>query len=1038
MFRLVGLGLKIARCAPWSLAVSCIAPVCFCQALVGPVGATWIYPGSDVDSVATWVAPDPADSLMFVTEKDGDRVEVWSAVTGRPYDPMHFIGGEQNSDEAGQFDRPNAVWVVYHVPFLDEFVDILLICEQLNGRVQIFRLPELTYFGQFAAGDLSTQRVFGRGLGPYHDGEDHFVIVTDRRTTEKIKTYRLVEEGEALGAELVSSFGDEVGEDALNIVESVLVDTAHGRIHVCGDEWRTAGEGIPAVRVFDLTGEYTGITYGEPQFQFDVEGIVLYETGPEDGYIIISDQYNDGEPNEYEVYDRATLKHLGYFESPPDGELVTRNTDGIYLEQRPLPGFPNGAFYAINDDMNLHVYDWTDIAEAMSLEIKALDRPFTLEGIQRMNSPRRSLWYEDSSWWGLFTTISGLEVRRLEDGTFTPRGVIDPEVRSPAIAAAKTPGGIIALAAGDSAYAWRLDYQPSTRSYQAAERTELDLGGSLKAGLGIDPDGNAWVAWSDGRWLLVNGGPVDDFSAWPEQGRRLEPTEITPQLTHLGTRTVLLAADGLSAFACFHTDGASARSWTGPSRFAGAGVEAISAVVVQEQLVVLLSTQDEATVWTSEETGDWSMIEELGSVPNAVLCADSESGAIYLAYTPTGAIKRSIAVRRAVGPGEPFDPARNLVTLPGVDMGAPLAPQLVADAAEDLIIASIGNDDTGYFERVPLAAGPDLSAPVTMQHSPPPGAEDTEGVETVSFRIVDNPSGVDRSTLRVFIDGREVTTRVRGLSRNLLVEADLPRTGPVVQIRIEAADTSDPPRVMVPFEYSFATRVPPRRGDINADRSIDISDAISLLLYLFAGGDAPVCDDIADVDDNGRPELTDAVALLTYLFRGGPAPVPLNPAELEACGGEGKAEEFTLASPVFEDGSIIPPHHTCQGDDVSPPFEWSSAPQGTRSFALTCIDIDSNNRPWIHWVSWDIPGDAAGLGEDEAPPVDGRNSWRRNGYGGPCPGRGSGYHRYVFTLHALDVGTLDISARSDLEDLEDAIEGHVLESAVLTGRYRRD
>ena len=149
-------------------------------------------------------------------------------------------------------------------------------------------------------------------------------------------------------------------------------------------------------------------------------------------------------------------------------------------------------------------------------------------------------------------------------------------------------------------------------------------------------------------------------------------------------------------------------------------------------------------------------------------------------------------------------------------------------------------------------------------------------------------------------------------------------------------------------------------------------------------------------------------------------------------------EEFTLASPVFEDGSIIPPHHTCQGDDVSPPFEWRSAPPGTQSFALTCIDIDSNNRPWIHWVSWDIPGDTAGIDEDEAPPVDGRNSWRRNGYGGPCPGRGSGFHRYVFTLHALDAGTLDLSARGDLEDLEDAMEGHVLESAVLTGRYRRD
>ena len=1019
------------------LGVSCLAPACFCQALVEPVAATWIYPGSDADSVATWVAPDPADSLVFVTEKNGDRVEVWSPVTGRPYAPMHFIGGDQDSDDAGQFDRPNAVWVVYHVPFRDEFVDILLVCEQLNGRVQIFRLPELTYFGQFASGDLSRQRVFGRGIAPYHDGEDHFVIVTDRSPIEKIKTYRLVENGEELGAELVSSFGDEEGKDALNVVESVLVDTAQGRIHVCGDEWRTAGVGIPGVRVFDLAGEYTGVTYGEPQFQFDVEGIVLYETSPGDGYIIISDQYNDGEPNEYEVYDRATLEHLGHFESPPDGELVTRNTDGIYLEQRPFPGFPNGAFYAINDDMNLHIYDWTDIAEAMELEITALDRPFALEEVQRMNSPQRSLWHEDSSWWGLFTTGGGLEMRRLEDGTFAHRSVIDPGVTIPAVAAAKTQGGIIALAAGEQATAWRLDYQASSRSYEETGRTELDLDGSVLAGLSVDPAGNAWVAWSDGRWLLVNGGPVDDFSAWLEEGRRLEPTEITPQLTHLGDRTVLLAADGLSAFACFHADDASARSWTGPSRFAGAGVEALSAVVAGDRLVVLVSTGDETTIWTREENGEWEMTEELAYAPGAVLCADSATGELYLACTDTGADKRSISVRTAAGAGEPFGPPRDLITLPGVDMGAPLASQVITDTADDLVIASIGNDGSGYFERVRLAAGPDLSAPVTLQHSPPPGAEDVAGTPTVSFRIVDRSSGIDRSSLRVLIDGQEVPVRIRGLSRNLLVEADLPEgSGPEVLVHIEAADTADPANLMVPFDYSFATQVPSQRGDFNSDTWIDISDAISLLLYLFAGGAAPGCNEAGDVDDNGRLELTDAIFLLTYLFRGGPEPVAMGPEDLEACGTQ--AQEFTLTSPVFEDGSIIPPRNTCESDDVSPPFEWNTAPEGTRSFALTCIDIDSSNRPWIHWVSWDIPAEATALGEDEAPPVDGRNSWRRNGYGGPCPGRGSGFHRYVFTLHALDVETLNLSARGDLEDLEEAMEGHVLDSAVLTGRYRRD
>jgi len=1033
-----GLGRRITL---WAVGVTCLAPACFSQALVEPVGATWEYPDSDVDSVATWVAPDAADSLIFVTEKDGDRVEVWSAVSGRPYSPMHFIGGEQDSDEEGQFDRPNAVWVIYHIPLNDEFVDVLLVCEQLNGRVQMFRLPELTWIGQFAAGDLSTRRVFGRGLGPYDDGEDHFVIVTDRRTTGKVKKYRLVDDGDVLGAELVGEFGDESGDDALNIVESVLVDTAHDRIHVCGDEWRTVGEGISGIRVFDVEGEYTGVTYGESDFEFDVEGIALYESGPRGGYIIVSDQYNNGEANEYEIYDRVTLEHVGHFESPPDGELMTTNTDGIYLEQRPFPGFRNGAFYAINDDRNLHVYDWTDIAESVGLEIVALDRPFALQGSVRPDSPRRSLWYEDSSWWGLFTTAAGLEVRRLEDGVFAARGVLDAAVTSSATAVARTSTGVVALGAGDGAKVRRLVYQASLRSYAAADGAELDLGGSSRAALTVDPAGDAWVAWSEDGRLFVSGAPVDELSTWPARGQDLESTEIHPELVHLDGRTVLLAADDVSAFACFHVDGAPSRSWTGPSRFGAEGAEALSAVVVDGRLVVLLSAPGAASVWTLDDAEGWSLSEALGAVEDAALSVDPASGVIYLTHTVAGPSKRGLALRSATAPGEPFGPVRDLISLPGVDMGPPLTSRVVPEAAGDLVVVSIGHDGVGYFARVPLPEGPDASAPVTLQHSPSPEASEVPRTEIVSFRIVDRSSGIDRSTLRVLVDGQEVTARVRGLSRNLLVEADLPEgSGPVVRIRIEAADVSVPPHVMVPFEYSFTFRSRHRRADINADSGVDISDAVALLLYLFSGGVAPTCDAVADVDDSGSIDVTDAVFLLEYLFRGGPTPSLLSPEELEACGGEGdpEAEEFTLTSPAFDDGSIIPPRYTCESNDISPPLEWISAPGGTRSFALTCIDIDSRTGTWIHWVAWDLPGISTSLGEAQEPPVDGRNQWRRSGYGGPCPGRGSGFHRYVFTLHALDVETLSLAATGDLEDLEDAMEGHVLESAAVTGRYRRD
>jgi hypothetical protein len=67
------------------------------QFLVEPVYQTTAFAGADVDSVAVWVAPDPAASLLFVTEKALDRIEVWYAATGFPYEPRPFLGGEPDS-----------------------------------------------------------------------------------------------------------------------------------------------------------------------------------------------------------------------------------------------------------------------------------------------------------------------------------------------------------------------------------------------------------------------------------------------------------------------------------------------------------------------------------------------------------------------------------------------------------------------------------------------------------------------------------------------------------------------------------------------------------------------------------------------------------------------------------------------------------------------------------------------------------------------------------------------------------------------------
>lgn len=154
---------------------------------------------------------------------------------------------------------------------------------------------------------------------------------------------------------------------------------------------------------------------------------------------------------------------------------------------------------------------------------------------------------------------------------------------------------------------------------------------------------------------------------------------------------------------------------------------------------------------------------------------------------------------------------------------------------------------------------------------------------------------------------------------------------------------------------------------------------------------------------------------------------------------------LTLTSSAFAPGGNIPAMHTCDGNDLSPPLSWSGLPPGTQSLALIVDDPDAPDpaapqRTWVHWVLYNIPPDCPGLQEGvrsgDLPPGtrEGRNDWKRLGYGGPCPP--SGRHRYVHKLYALDILLPDLGhpAKSVLEQ---AMQGHVLAKAELIGLYQR-
>jgi Raf kinase inhibitor-like YbhB/YbcL family protein len=144
--------------------------------------------------------------------------------------------------------------------------------------------------------------------------------------------------------------------------------------------------------------------------------------------------------------------------------------------------------------------------------------------------------------------------------------------------------------------------------------------------------------------------------------------------------------------------------------------------------------------------------------------------------------------------------------------------------------------------------------------------------------------------------------------------------------------------------------------------------------------------------------------------------------------------DFRLTSQAFDDGGEIPARHTCDGEDVPPPLEWSDVPAGTAELAVIMDDADA--RGFIHWVVVGIPADSGGLPDGRLPARarEGANDFGRAGYGGPCPPSGS--HRYVLTLYALSQ-PLQLSGSVTADAVRSAAEGKISGEARLEGRYAR-
>lgn len=190
-----------------------------------------------------------------------------------------------------------------------------------------------------------------------------------------------------------------------------------------------------------------------------------------------------------------------------------------------------------------------------------------------------------------------------------------------------------------------------------------------------------------------------------------------------------------------------------------------------------------------------------------------------------------------------------------------------------------------------------------------------------------------------------------------------------------------------------------------------------------------------------------AVVIIGFVLirgAGGPSETATTTPEGGTSNATTTMSDFMLTSDAFAHGDTIPSVYTCDGENISPPLTISGVPDTAQSLALVVDDPDvpaevKADQMFVHWVHANIPTDTEAIPEGGTlEGVEGVNGSGSLGYTGPCPP--TQYepteHRYFFKLYALDT-ELDVEEGVSKDELEKAMEGHVIEQAELMGRYDR-
>lgn len=280
----------------------------------------------DEDSVAVWVAPNPEESLLFVTHKSSNEVKVWDIKTGQI---VRVLSG---------FNNPNGLAV-------DQTEGTLYVTDRLNYSIKKYVIADII------GGNQNPALVFGNafakskepmGVTIYHEFGNSYVYATYVGSSVKyIRAFRPN-----------GSLYKEWNMKDVSL-ESIKADDENQLVYV-------ADERYAQVKVYKPDGTFIR-SFGQGTFVSEPEGIDVYECG-DDGYIIVSDQ--KAAPTEFEIFDRKNFTNLGRFKINNADD-----TDGLVIVQESLPNYPEGVLFAQSKDKFIEGVRWERIGNATKMTL---------------------------------------------------------------------------------------------------------------------------------------------------------------------------------------------------------------------------------------------------------------------------------------------------------------------------------------------------------------------------------------------------------------------------------------------------------------------------------------------------------------------------------------------------------------------------------------------------------------------------------------------------------------------------------------------